>query len=302
MASDLSQPAPAAPPAAAAPPAQTKVRLRFRKDGDLRFVSHHDLMKVFERMFRRAALPVARTKGFHPTPRMVFALSLALGIVGCEEVLELVLDALMTAEEVRQALAAQTPPGLTILSAKVIEKKLTGQVRGVCYRVALPISPSPQVGESRGEVMGPIGPISPISPKGPISHQGGEITDLPRRISELLAARECWVERTRPHRRRLDVRPLVRDVRLANDYLEIDLWVTPTGAVRPEEVLGLLGLAALLDAGAVLERTRLELHDETHEPGPVPQVKDIREDDRTDPEGPPRRHSALLPGPLSFDA
>src|SRR5205809_1091797 len=100
MTSDLSQPAPAAPTAAVAPPAPTRVRVRFRKDGDLRFVSHHELMKVFERMFRRAALPVAQTKGFHPTPRMTFALSLALGIVGCEEVLELLLDAQLTPEEV----------------------------------------------------------------------------------------------------------------------------------------------------------------------------------------------------------
>src|SRR5205085_5008348 len=114
MASDLAQPAPATSPAAP-PPAQTKVRLRFRKDGDLRFVSHHDLMKVFERTFRRAALPVALTKGFHPSPRMVFASSLALGIIGCEEVLELVLDAELTPEEVHQALARQAPPGLTIL-------------------------------------------------------------------------------------------------------------------------------------------------------------------------------------------
>src|SRR5205807_571015 len=110
MASDLSQSAATATPAPS-PPALTKVRLRFRKDGDLRLVSHHDLMKVFERMFRRAGLPVAQTKGFHPTPRMVFASSLALGIVGCEEVLELVLDAVISPEDVLQALARQTPPG-----------------------------------------------------------------------------------------------------------------------------------------------------------------------------------------------
>jgi radical SAM-linked protein len=271
MASDLSQPASAAPPAAA-PPAQTKVRIRFRKDGDLRFVSHHDLMKVCERMFRRAALPVAQTKGFHPSPRMAFALSLALGIVGCEEVLELLLDAILTPEEVRQALTAQAPPGLTILSVRAIDRKLTAQVRAVTYRVAL--SGKPQTEE----------------------------IDVASRIKDLLAAGECWVERTRPHRRRLDVRPLLRAVRLLNDHLEIDLWVTPTGGVRPEEVLGLLGLTSLLEAGATLERTRLELHDETQEPGPVPQVHAIREDDQPAPEGPSQRPTALLPGPLSFDS
>jgi hypothetical protein len=45
-------------------------------------------------------------------------------------------------------------------------------------------------------------------------------------------------------------------------FLEVGLWLTPAGTARPDEVLTLLGLADLLDAGVVLERTRLELHDE----------------------------------------
>jgi hypothetical protein len=49
--------------------------------------------------------------------------------------------------------------------------------------------------------------------------------------------------------------------------LEIDLWLTPAGTAKPAEVLGLLGLTDLLDAGAVLERSRLELHDECDVPG-----------------------------------
>ncbi len=290
MASDPSQPAPAAPSVAAAPP-RTKIRLRFRKDGDLRLVSHHDLMKVFERMFRRAALPVARTQGFHPTPRMVFASSLALGIVGCEEVLELVLDAPLTPEEVRHTLSRQTPPGLTILTAKTIDYKLTGQARSVCYRVPLPSEPvsCPSPSASEGPAVPRAGARAPTSAR-----------DLSRRIEELLQATECWVERSRPARRRLDVRPLLRALRLSPDHLEMELWMTPTGAARPEEVLGLLGLGPLLEAGAVLERTRLELHDETHETGPVPQSQELR--DKPTREGPAQRPTALLPGPLSFDA
>jgi radical SAM-linked protein len=66
-----------------------KTRLRFSKTGELRLVSHRDLMKFFERALRRANLPVHVSQGFHPMPRMVFALSLGLGIVGLDEVLEL---------------------------------------------------------------------------------------------------------------------------------------------------------------------------------------------------------------------
>src|SRR5262245_30862643 len=72
-----------------------KVRLRFRKTGPLRLLSHHDLLRCFERLLRRAGLPVHRTHGFHPHPRLVFALSLPLGVVGCEEVAELELDEIL---------------------------------------------------------------------------------------------------------------------------------------------------------------------------------------------------------------
>ena len=57
--------------------AATKVRLRFAKRGDLRLVSHHDLMRCLERMLRRANLPMAYSQGFNPRPKVVFSLALA---------------------------------------------------------------------------------------------------------------------------------------------------------------------------------------------------------------------------------
>jgi radical SAM-linked protein len=255
------------------------VRVRFRKGGDLRLVSHRDLMKCFERMFRRAGLPVAATRGFNPRPRMVFALSLALGIVGRQEVVELELDAPLAPEAVHDALARQAPPGLEILSVRRIDTRLSGRPRRVCYRV-------------------------PLSP--------GHLPGLPERVQSLLAAPECWVERTRPQARRFDLRPFLRDLRLLADSLEIDLWVTPGGTARPEEVLDLLGLSGLRAEGAVLERTLLELHDESPNPGPgpfsLPSLPERRKAGRGAGPGPGRgpaedapRPTPLVPGPLSFD-
>jgi len=110
-----------------------KVRIRFRKQGDLRLVSHHDLMRCFERMLRRAELPYHATEGFNPKPRLVFALSLALGIVGCDEVAELELDAELSETEIHDRLARQAPAGLEILSVRRIDRKRSAQVRQVCY-------------------------------------------------------------------------------------------------------------------------------------------------------------------------
>src|SRR5438128_7836988 len=95
----------AAPPSAGAPEAnRDKLRIRFRKLGDLRLISHHDLMRCFERMLRRAALPFRSTEGFNPKPRMAFALSLALGIEGLDEVVELELQEELPLEEIQERL------------------------------------------------------------------------------------------------------------------------------------------------------------------------------------------------------
>lgn len=209
-----------------------KVRIRFCKGGDLRFVSHHDLMRCFERMLRRANLPFRSTEGFHPKPRLVFALSLGLGIVGQAEVAELMLEEPIPPEEVLERLRQQAPPGLTFLEVRPIDPKLTGQVQRAVYRFPLP-----------ADVAG----------------------DLPQKASAMLQAGEVLVERLRPERRQIDIRPYLNDLRVQADCLEIDLRVTPTGTARPDEILRLLGLGDLLDAGAVLERIVLELHDETTE-------------------------------------
>jgi radical SAM-linked protein len=214
-----------------------KVRIRFRKAGDLRLISHHDLLRCFERMLRRAVLPFHCTEGFNPKPRLVFALTLPLGVVGCEEVVELELDEAVPVDEVRDRLTRQAPPGLEILSVQRREERKAAQVRRAGYRVALP--------PERCRV-------------------------LPARVRALLAEPACWVERPRPQPRRLDIRPYLADVRARADALEIDLWVTPTGTARPHEVLRLLDLEDLLLEGAVLERVRLELHDEAAAPEPFP--------------------------------
>ena len=59
-----------------------RMRIRFTKQGDLRWLSHRDLMRTWERLFRRAGVPLGMTEGFHPKPRMNFPSALAVGIAG----------------------------------------------------------------------------------------------------------------------------------------------------------------------------------------------------------------------------
>src|SRR2546430_14419006 len=161
--SSLPELAPTSSPEATQEPrgsAPVKFRIRFRKAGDLRLVSHHSLMHCFERMLRRAALPMIHTQGFHPHPRVTFALSLALGVVGGAEVVELELEPGLSAEAVHERLARQAPPGLDILNVRVVDKKAKLHVRRAWYRAAVPAE-----------------------------HRAA----LPQRIAAVRAAPECWV-------------------------------------------------------------------------------------------------------------
>src|SRR5438128_4540893 len=142
---------------------RAKVRIRFKKTGDLRLVSHHDLMRCFERMLRRAELPFHSTEGFNPRPRLVFAMSLALGIAGSDEVAELELDAELPTEEIQRRLSCQAPPGLEIVSVSRIPLKSKLLVRQVTFQLPLPAD-----------------------------RRDG----LPDRVAALLSQTECWYERT----------------------------------------------------------------------------------------------------------
>lgn len=209
--------------------AAEKIRFRFAKTGNLRFLSHHDLMRSGERMLRRARIPFKMTGGFHPTPRFVFALSLPLGVIGLNEVLELELTEPRCPEETRTQLNAQAPAGLTLLTATGIDLKRNAVPRRALYR--LPI---------------------------PSDHQ----SRLNDKVSELLAQTQVWAERTRPRPRRVDIRSFLRKIFLEDGALQLDLWVTQFGTARSEELIALLGLQPVLETGAILERIDLEIHDE----------------------------------------
>ena len=89
-----------------------RIRIRFRKEDDLRLISHRDLVRTWERLLRRAGLRLSMTEGFHPKPRMNFPSALALGIAGHDELLELELAEPLSADELRGRLVGQLPPGM----------------------------------------------------------------------------------------------------------------------------------------------------------------------------------------------
>ena len=118
----------------------TKVRLRFAKRGDLRLVSHHDLLRCLERTLRRAQIPMAVSQGFNPRPKIVFALALALGIEGRREVVELELAEPLEPAELLERLTEVSPPGLDWVDVKAVAPgRSAPQVEAVQYFLEVPV-------------------------------------------------------------------------------------------------------------------------------------------------------------------
>ncbi len=108
------EPATLSPPTKTAKPIRDRYRIRFAKTGLLRWIGHHDLQRLWERMLRRNGLQLLISDGFHPRPRISFPSALALGVEGLDEVVEIELTQSITAAELRSRLTQDEQPGLTI--------------------------------------------------------------------------------------------------------------------------------------------------------------------------------------------
>jgi radical SAM-linked protein len=93
-----------------------RLRIRFAKRGRLRFTSHRDVARAFERALRRAAIPLAYSSGFTAHPRVSWVGAAPTGVASEAEYLEIGLAERRDPEQVRLALDAALPPGLDVLT------------------------------------------------------------------------------------------------------------------------------------------------------------------------------------------
>lgn len=100
-----------------------RLRVWFGKQGEMALVSHLDLMRLFDRVVRRANLPVAYTNGFHPSPRIAVASALALGATSSGEIVDFELTEPLTVAIFQQKLAQELPPDIPIYHVEQVELK-----------------------------------------------------------------------------------------------------------------------------------------------------------------------------------
>lgn len=208
-------------------PRRQRVRLRFGKDGDVRLISHRDLLTALDRLFRRAGVALSMTGGFHPRPRISFPLSLALGIRGLDEVFEVEFDDPPDAGRLLADLQAAAPAGLTFTSAELVPPAAPRlSVESAWYEIDVPEEQSTGVAE---RVAALIGATSHVV----VREHRGQTVDVRAAIESL------------------SFQPPVLRMRLSTD--------SATAAAKPQEVLTAIGLERLLDEGHALARTELVL-------------------------------------------
>lgn len=204
---------------------RNRVRIRFTKQGDLRWISHRDLMRLWERLFRRAGVALSMTEGFHPKPRINFPSALAVGIAGLDELLEVDLAEERSADSLGEAIAGELPEGLLVKAIEMLpapDRK--AQVSFVTFQMPVP--------PERQEI-------------------------LAQRIEWLLGQTSLPIQRE-GRKNPLDLRPLVVELGLTDGTLRMRLRVDREGSARPREVLQALEIEDLEYEGFFLTRTRVE--------------------------------------------
>ncbi|MEV6332323.1 TIGR03936 family radical SAM-associated protein [Streptomyces sp. NPDC051909] len=101
-----------------------RIRLRYTKRGRLRFTSHRDFQRAFERALRRAEVPMAYSAGFTPHPKVSYANAAPTGTGSEAEYLEIALTAARDPETLRAMLDESMPTGLDIVDA--VEARTSG--------------------------------------------------------------------------------------------------------------------------------------------------------------------------------
>jgi radical SAM-linked protein len=192
-------------PAFVVPPGPT-VRFRFTKQGKVRFTSHRDVARLWERALRRAGVGVVYSEGFSPRPRVAFGLALPTGHASEGEYVDLRLDH-EPVEDLPVLCARLTdvlPDGITVLAAEVIP----------------PGTPSLQ------EAVGACTWTADIG--------GPTLTEAEAAVVATLARTELPIERERKGKAQVvDLRPAIEELTVAAEGADQALTLTMVLATRP---------------------------------------------------------------------
>lgn len=195
-----------------------RLRIRFGRGEEIKYISHLDIMRLWERALRRAEIPLAYTEGFNPHPRLSLAVPLPLGVTSDSELMDIFVSQPLSPHWFISITRQQLPPGMDILEARQIAltlPSLQSQVRYAEYRVLVETEKEPE--------------------------------EIEESISNLLALEHLpWHHYRDTGRRDYDLRVLIDDLWLIEhcppySSVGMRLRCDSAGSGRPEQVAHALG-------------------------------------------------------------
>jgi len=205
------------------------VRIKYCKDGPIKYISHLNLAQVFTRTLRRADIPVVISNGFNPRFRISFGPPLPLGISSTSEYLDIKLKEDIKVEELTERLNLVLPQGLKILQAKIIPSSADSLVKVIdkaSYVITLKIKE--RLLDSTAK------------------NQEAELRGLKQEIEEnnkrFLNLNEINLEKqTKNGSKTVDIRPSILDIRVQNFKspilkLTLEIKIGQQGNLNPRYV------------------------------------------------------------------
>ncbi len=194
------------------------VRIKYSKTAAGRFLSHLDLLRTFERIFRRAGLPLAFSEGFNPHPKISYGSALAVGVTSDGEYLDVEFTEELPLTDMMKRLKEVSPPGLEVLELRSLDtrgKSLTAVINMARYCVRVPLRQA--LSQSR----------------------------LDEVISRVISEPELIIDRERKTgKTEIDIKKgiyaLEGCIQEGMLVLEMDVQTGSEGNVRPEEILELI--------------------------------------------------------------
>ena len=119
-----------------------RLRITFSRAEGVKYISHLDLMRLWERALRRAAIPMAYSQGFSPHPKISLAAPLPIGVTGEGEVMDILLRRRVSPYFFIKVVSEQLPSGIGILGVEQVSltaPSLQSQVREAEYRVEVEV-------------------------------------------------------------------------------------------------------------------------------------------------------------------
>jgi len=113
------------------------IRFRFERGEELKFIGHLDILRLFERAFKRSGLPVAHSQGFNPRPQIIFAQPMPLGLTSSGEFADVEINGEYDPAEFMRKLNSSLPSGLQLLEARerINKTNLMGIIEAARYNI-----------------------------------------------------------------------------------------------------------------------------------------------------------------------